>query len=48
MVEVYNALGVKIAIYVNVDKIDSLETTGIYVIKVVNNSESRYCRVIVR
>ena len=48
IVEVYNALGVKIAIYENVDKIESLETTGIYVIKVVNGSESRYCRVIVR
>ena len=48
MVEVYNALGVKVAIYENVDKIDSLETIGIYVIKVVNGSESRYCRVIVR
>ena len=48
MVEVYNALGVKVAIYENVDKIESLETTGIYVIKVVNGSESRYCRVIVR
>ena len=48
MVEVYNALGVKVAIYEDVDKIESLKTAGVYVIKIINDNEARYCRVIIK
>ena len=47
-VEVYNSLGVVVAGYANVDKIDGIETAGIYVIKVKNDNVVKYCRVIVK
>ena len=47
-VEVFNALGVKIAEYSNVDSIDAVETAGIYVIKVTNNNNVQHCRLIVK
>ena len=47
-VEVFNALGVKIAEYRNVDSIDALETAGIYVIRITNNGNVQNCRLIVK
>ena len=47
-VEVFNALGVKIAEYSNVDSIDAVETAGIYVIRVTNNNNVQHCRLIVK
>ena len=47
-VEVFNALGVKIAEYQNVDTIDALETAGIYVIRITNNGNVQNCRLIVK
>ncbi len=47
-VEVYNSLGVVVAEYNNVDKIDGIEAAGIYVIKVTNDNVVKYCRVIVK
>ena len=48
MVEVFNALGVKVAEYSNVDSIDALETAGIYVIRATNNSVISHCRLVVK
>jgi len=48
IVEVFNALGVKIAEYQNVDTIDALETAGIYVIRITNNGNVQNCRLIVK
>ena len=47
-VEVFNALGVKVAEYQNVDTIDALETAGIYVIRVTNNGNAKHCRLVVK
>ncbi len=47
-VEVFNALGVKIAEYTNVDTIDALETAGIYVIRITNDGNVQNCRLIVK
>ena len=48
-VEVYNALGVKVVEYQNVDTIDALETAGIYVIRVTdNNGDVKHCRLVVK
>ena len=47
-VEVFNALGVKVAEYTNVDSIDALETAGIYVIRVTIDGNARNCRLIVK
>ena len=47
-VEVFNALGVKVAEYQNVDTIDALETAGIYVIRVTNNNNVQHCRLVVK
>ena len=47
-VEVFNALGVKIAEYQNVDAIDALETAGIYVIRITNDGNVQNCRLIVK
>ncbi|MBQ8759849.1 MAG: right-handed parallel beta-helix repeat-containing protein [Bacteroidales bacterium] len=47
-VEVFNALGVKVAEYSNVDSIDALETAGIYVIRVTIDGNSRNCRLVVK
>ena len=47
-VEVFNALGVKVAEYQNVDSIDALETAGIYVIRVTINGEVKNCRLVVK
>ena len=47
-VEVFNALGVKVAEYQNVDTIDALETAGIYVIRITNNGNVQNCRLIVK
>ncbi|MBO5853496.1 MAG: T9SS type A sorting domain-containing protein, partial [Bacteroidales bacterium] len=46
-VEIYNVLGVKIAEYSNVNKIDGMETSGIYIIKVMNDNEMKNCRIVV-
>ena len=47
-VEVYNAIGVKVAEYSNVDNIDGIETAGVYMLKVMNGNETRNCRIVVR
>ena len=47
-VEVFNALGVKVAEYQNVDTIDALETAGTYVIRVTLNGEVKHCRLVVK
>ena len=47
-VEVFNALGVKVAEYQNVDTIDAFETAGIYVIRVTNNGNVQHCRLVVK
>ena len=48
-VEVYNALGVKVVEYQNVDTINALETAGIYVIRVTdNNGDVKHCRLVVK
>ena len=47
-VEVFNALGVKVAEYHNVDTLDALETAGIYVIRVTDNNEVKHCRLVVK
>ncbi len=47
-VEVFNALGVKVAEYQNVDSIDALETAGIYVIRITNDSNVQNCRLVVK
>ncbi|MBE6342970.1 MAG: T9SS type A sorting domain-containing protein [Lentimicrobiaceae bacterium] len=47
-VEVFNALGVKVAEYQNVDSIDAFETAGIYVIRITDNGDVKHCRLIVK
>ncbi len=47
-VEVFNALGVKVAEYQNVDTVDALETAGVYVIRITNNGNVQNCRLIVK
>ncbi len=47
-VEIYNALGVKIAEYENSDYIDGIEDAGVYVVKITDNGMSRYDRIIVK
>ena len=47
IVEIYNTLGVKVVEYSNVDKIDGMETSGIYIIKVINDNEMKNCRIVV-
>ncbi len=47
-VEVFNALGVKVAEYSNVDSIDAIETAGIYVIRVTIDGDARNCRLVVK
>ena len=47
-VEVFNALGVKVAEYQNVDSIDALEAAGVYVIRLTINGETRNCRLVVK
>ncbi|MBR5215251.1 MAG: T9SS type A sorting domain-containing protein [Bacteroidales bacterium] len=47
-VEVFNALGVKVAEYQNVDTIDALEAAGVYVIRVTNNGNTQNCRLVVK
>ena len=46
-VEIYNTLGVKIAEYSNVNKIDGMETAGVYMIRVMNDNGMRNYRVVV-
>ncbi len=46
-VEVYNSLGVKIAEYTNTDKIDGIETSGIYFIKGFNDGNVVCCKLII-
>ena len=46
-VEIYNALGVKIAEYENRDYIDGIENAGIYVIKITDDGMTEYDRIIV-
>ena len=47
-VEIYNALGVKIAEYENRDYIDGIENAGIYVIKITDDGMTEYDRIIVK
>ena len=47
-VEVFNALGVKVAEYHNVDSLDAFETAGIYVIRLTNNGDVKHCRLVVK
>ena len=47
-VEVYNSLGVKISEYENVSHIDGIETSGVYMIKVIMNGNVKYDRIVVR
>lgn len=47
-VEIYNALGVRIAEYENVSKIDGIETSGVYVIKVTEQGNVKYNRIVVK
>ena len=47
-VEVYNSLGVKISEYENVNHIDGIETSGVYMIKVIMNGDVKYDRIVVR
>ena len=47
-VEIYNALGVKVAEYQNVDTLDAIETAGIYVIRVTNDGDVKHCRLVVK
>ena len=47
-VEVYNALGVKVAEYQDVDTLDAIETAGIYVIRVTNDGDVKHCRLVVK
>ena len=47
-VEVFNALGVKVAEYHNVDSIDAFETAGIYVIRITDNGNVHNCRLAVK
>ena len=47
-VEVFNALGVKIAEYQNVDTLDAFETAGIYVIRITNDNAVKHCRLVVK
>ena len=47
-VEIYNSLGVKVSEYENVNRIDGIETAGIYVIKIINKCTIKYDRIIVR
>jgi hypothetical protein len=47
-VEIYNAIGVKIAEYADVNKIDGIEAAGVYVIKVTNDDATRNCRIVIR
>ena len=46
-VEIYNILGVKIAEYSNVNKIDGIETSGVYMIRLTNGEEAINCRIVV-
>ena len=46
-VEIYNTLGVKIAEYSNVNKIDGIETSGVYMIRLTNGEEAINCRIVV-
>ena len=47
-VEVFNALGVKVAEYHNVDTLDAFETAGIYVIRITNDNAVKHCRLVVK
>ena len=48
MVEVFNALGSKVAEYSNVDRIEGMEAAGVYVIRVTNDNAVQNCRLIVK
>ena len=47
-VEVFNALGVKVAEYHNVDSLDAFETAGIYVIRITNGGNVKHCSLVVK
>ncbi len=47
-VEIYNTLGVKIAEYENINSIEGIETSGVYLIKIINEGAIKYDRIIVR
>ena len=46
-VEIYNAIGVKVAEYSDVNKLGGIENAGVYVIRVINDNEMRNYRVVV-
>jgi hypothetical protein len=48
IVEVFNSLGVKVAEYRNVDRIEGMEAAGVYVIRVTNDNAVQNCRLIVK
>lgn len=47
-VEIYNSMGVKVSEYENVNRIEGIETAGIYVIKIINENAIKYDRIVVR
>lgn len=47
-VELYNAVGVKIDEYRNCTKIDGIRTAGVYMVKIINNGITEYCKLIVK
>ena len=47
-VEVYNSIGVKVAEYKNVETIKGLSVSGAYILKLTNNNEVRYCKLVVK
>ena len=48
MVEVFNALGAKVAEYRNVETINGMEAAGVYLIRVTNDNAVQNCRLIVK
>mgnify|MGYP003301172931 FL=1 len=48
LVEVFNALGAKVAEYRNVETINGMEAAGVYLIRVTNDNAVQNCRLIVK
>ena len=47
-VEVYNTIGVKVAEYSDVDRIEGLETTGVYMLRMTDDNNSYNCRIVIK
>ena len=47
-IEIYNTIGVRIAEYENTDRIDGIETSGIYLLKITNKGIIGYDRIVVK